>query len=31
MGNDAIDQAKKFYNNTGFDGVIMTKMDGCRY
>jgi fused signal recognition particle receptor len=27
MGNDAIDQAKKFYNHTEFDGVIMTKMD----
>ena len=26
-GNDAIDQAKKFYNHTEFDGVIMTKMD----
>jgi fused signal recognition particle receptor len=26
-GNDAIDQAKKFYNYTEFDGVIMTKMD----
>jgi fused signal recognition particle receptor len=26
-GNDAIDQAKKFYNHTEFYGVIMTKMD----
>jgi fused signal recognition particle receptor len=26
-GNDVIDQAKKFYNHTEFDGVIMTKMD----
>jgi len=26
-GNDAIDQAKIFYNYTEFDGVIMTKMD----
>jgi fused signal recognition particle receptor len=26
-GNDAIDQAKEFYNHTEFDGVIMTKMD----
>jgi fused signal recognition particle receptor len=26
-GNDAIDQAKKFYNHTKFDGIIMTKMD----
>ena len=26
-GNDAIDQAKKFYNHTEFDGIIMTKMD----
>jgi fused signal recognition particle receptor len=25
-GNDAMDQAKKFYNHTEFDGVIMTKM-----
>lgn len=27
MGNDAIDQAKKFYDHTEFDGVIMTKLD----
>ncbi|MGA8083724.1 MAG: hypothetical protein WB988_17870 [Candidatus Nitrosopolaris sp.] len=26
-GNDVINQAKKFYNHTKFDGVIMTKMD----
>ena len=26
-GNDAIGQAKIFYNHTEFDGVIMTKMD----
>jgi fused signal recognition particle receptor len=26
-GNDAIDQAKKFYNHAEFDGIIMTKMD----
>jgi len=25
-GNDAIDQAKKFYNHTEFDGVIMTML-----
>jgi signal recognition particle GTPase len=25
-GNDAIDQAKKFYNHTEFTGVIMTMM-----
>jgi fused signal recognition particle receptor len=27
-GNDAIDQAKKFYNHTEFDGVIMTNKGG---
>jgi fused signal recognition particle receptor len=27
-GNDAIDQAKEFYNHTEFDGVIMTNKGG---
>jgi len=26
-GNDAIIQAREFYNNVGFDAVILTKMD----